>query len=336
MKMGAKLHLIFNMKLKRLFPLLMVGALVSCNQNDFVKEDKVFCFDTVVDFKLYEGNDEDVSEIKTLLNYYDSISDNYKARAGVNNVYTINSSNEDVEVDARLYNLLKTSFDASTNYGANYFNPLCGSLAKKWKEALANKQILDEETIASELNKINTSSLTFKDNNVVQRTGEAEIDLGGIVKGYVLDEIGAYLSFRGISKYLINAGSSSILLGEKNEGDGYFKVGIDSKILANSYLKLKNCVVSTSSIAEQGVKITEEGPTYSHIINPIIGSAINTQDAVIVISSNASKGDALSTSLMMNTVEEIKAIEASQEIKCIVIKNKEVIYCNSSLEVLHR
>ena len=132
-----------------------------------------------------------------------------------------------------------------------------------------------------------------------------------------------------VKQYLINGGSSSLLLGEKNTKDGLFTIGL--KDLNNAYLKLKNCFISTSSISEQGVKIGDI--TYSHIINPNTGSAINENDAVIVISDNGALGDALSTSMMNNTVDEITAIETQYNVQTIVIKNNKVIYKNSGIEV---
>ena len=322
------------MRITKFIPLLVVTSLASCTQNSFVVDDKAICFDTYVEFKLFEGTESDKDNIHELLTYYDKVSDNYKKVSNVNNVSTINETNEEVEIDERLYLMLKAAFKVQEK--ATYFNPLCGSLAKAWKESLANKELLDEEVINEELDKMNSSSLIFKEDNVVQRVGEAEIDLGGFAKGYVLDEIYAYLAFHNISHYLVNAGSSSILLGEKNNNDGYFNVGIDSKILPNSYMKLKNCFVSTSSISEQGVQLEEDGPIYSHIINPETGSAINEQDAVIVVSQSGYLGDALSTSMMLNTLEEIKEIESELDVKCIVINNKQITYINSDLKVLSR
>lgn len=321
------------MRLAKLFPFLLVGSLVSCNQNNFVIESKVFCFDTVIEYKLYEGEESYKAELDDMFNYYDKISDNYQLRSGVANVSSINKTNEDITIDERLYNMLKTSFSTHESHADN-FNPLCGSLAKLWKESLAKGELLSEEVINAELDKINNSSLLFKDNNVVQRVGGAEIDLGGIAKGYVLDQVHDYLVSRNVTHYLVNGGSSSILLGEKNSKDGYYNVGIDSRIIPNSYLKLKNCFVSTSALTVQGVKIGDK--YYSHIVNPVTGSVLNEQDAVIVISSKGYIGDALSTSMMMNTLEEIKEIETKQDAKCIVVKNGAVTYCNSDLEVLHR
>ena len=321
------------MKLAKLFPLLLVGSLVSCNQNNFVIESKVFCFDTVIEYKLYEGDESYKAELDDMFNYYDKISDNYQLRSGVVNVSSINKTNEDITIDERLYNMLKTSFSVHESH-ANNFNPLCGSLAKLWKESLTKGELLTEEVINAELDKINNSSLLFKNNNVVQRVGAAEIDLGGIAKGYVLDQVHDYLANKNVTHYLVNGGSSSILLGEKNSKDGYYNVGIDSRIIPNSYLKLKNCFVSTSALTVQGVKIGDK--YYSHIVNPVTGSVLNEQDAVIVISSKGYIGDALSTSMMMNSLEEIKEIETKQDVKCIVVKNGAVTYCNKDLEVLHR
>ena len=322
------------MRLIKLFPLLLVGSLVSCNQSNFVIESKVFCFDTVIEYKLYEGEESYKTDIDNLFNYYDILADNYRLRDNIINVSAINKTNEEVIVDESLYKMLKASF-STHEFDANNFNPLCGSLVKLWKDSLAKGELLSNEVITSELDKINNSSLLFKDNNVIQRVGDAELDLGGIAKGYVLDKIEEYLKANNLTHYLINAGFSSILLGEKDTSDGYFSVGVDSRILANSYLKLKNCFVSTSSITEQGVKLTKDGPTYSHIINPLDGSAINKHDAVIVISNKGYLGDALSTSMMNNTIDEIKEMETKYNVKCIVVDNKTVTYKNTELEVYH-
>lgn len=321
------------MRLAKLFPLLLVGSLVGCNQSNFVIESKVFCFDTVIEYKLYEGEESYKTDIDNLFNYYDKLTDNYRLRDNVVNVSNINKTNEEVTVDESLYKMLKASF-STHEFDANKFNPLCGSLAKLWKDSLAKGELLSNEVIASELDKINNSSLLFKDNNVIQRLGDAEIDLGGITKGYVLDEVHDYLASKNVTHFLVNGGSSSILLGEKKSDDGYYNVGIDSRIIPNSYLKLKNCFISTSALTVQGVKIGEQ--YYSHIVDPVTGSVVNKQDAVIVVSSKGYIGDALSTSMMLNTLDEIKEIETKQNVKCIVVKDGNVSYCNKDLEVLHR
>ena len=313
-------------KIAYLLPLFAI-ALTSCSTNNKVIESKVFCFDTLVEAKLYDGKKENIQEVEKILNNISDLTDNYELKSN-NGVYAINQTNEEITIDEKLYSLIVDSLYMSYNV-ADYFNPLCGSLSKKWKESLAKKEILSETVINDELEKINNTVITLKENNVIQRTGEAEFDLGGVAKGYALDLVNNYLQENGVGSYLINAGSSSIALGEKQNKDGFFTVGL--KEVKNAYIKAKNCFISTSSIYEQGVTI--DGVTYSHIINPKTGSAINVNDGVIVISSNGAYGDVMSTSLMNNTVEEIKTIEEINDLKTIVIKNNKIIYSHKDIEV---
>ena len=317
------------MNKKLIIPFISLLSLTSCS-NNVELTDRFFCFDTYVEIKMYEGSDEDVKTLKNMFNVYDALADNYQPRE-LTNIYRLNHKNTEEHVGTTLYKLIKTSIDVRSE-GATYFNSLCGSLAKLWKNSLDLSKIPGENEVNAELEKMNNSSINLRDDVYVQRVGEAEIDLGGIVKGYVLDEAKAYLDNLNYNKYIINAGNSSILLGEKNTGDGLFNIRIDD--LDNSYLKLKNCFVSTSSKSVQGVTI--DGVTYSHIINPTNGSAINENDAVIVISDKGYYGDAMSTSLMMNTIEEIKTIESERDIKTIVIRNNEIVYKNENIEVFHR
>lgn len=315
------------MKLKSLLSTLLIIPLISCSQASSL-ESKVFCFDTAIDIRLFEGEKQNLTDIENIFSYYDKISDNYKQR-DVNNVYSINLTNDDVLVDETLYSMLQKSFALKEEI--RYFNPLCGSLAKKWKEYLKTLQILDETTIQNELNKINNSSVLFKDNNLIQRLGEAEIDLGAVAKGFALDEVKKYLDSKSFSKYLINSGYSSILLGQKQSDDGLFSVGLSD--IDNAYLKLSNCFVSTSGVSTQGVKIDDQ--IYSHIVNPYTGCAINNFDTVIVVSSSGYLGDAISTSFMLSSIDEIKQIEQTQNVKAIAIKDKNIVYKNESLEVYY-
>ena len=314
------------MHLKK-FLFIPIIALTSCSSNTIL-ESKVFCFDSRMVSKLFEGNKEDLDTIDSIFNKLDALTDNYRSR-DVKGVYLLNQSSEEIAVDPLLYDVLYKAYEAK-DQGGFYFNPLTGSLSKKWKESLKSKQILDNSTIQSELNKLQNSDILFKNDYVVQRVGDAEIDLGGIAKGYALDKIKEYLDSKNYQKYLIDAGSSSILLGKKDSSDSLFDVGIGG--LENSYLKLKDCFVSSSGTANQGVVI--DGKTYSHIVNPYTGSVLNNYDAIITISDKGYFGDYMATSMMMNSIEEIKVIDTQYNLKTIAIKNGQVVYKNEALEIL--
>lgn len=329
MKTVQKLRSIYKMKHKSFLAFLIIIPLVSCSSNTYpIVRDNLNYFATTNSITLYEGDNENLTAVERIFKTYDKLTDNYLKR-DAQNIYKINATNDEVKVDEELYDLLKLSVELSKELPL--FNPLCGSLVKKWKESLKDLQILDETTIAKELAKINSSSILFKENNVVQRVGEAEIDLGAIAKGYALDDVKAYFISNSFRKYLINAGYSSILLGEKPGEEGYYNVGLSS-LENGSYLKLKKCFFSTSGVSEQGKVINDV--TYSHIVNPITGSAINNYDSVMVVTSQGYLGDVLSTVMMMSSVDEIKGLEKKYDAKAIAIKDKKIVYKNESLEVL--
>ena len=293
-------------------------------------KDSFLCFDTTISYTVYGMNHDETAFINIVCRDLDKLFDSYHAR-DILNVYSINQTNDEVEIgEGSLYDILEKSLQVQS-MGATYFNPLCGSLSNLWKNALDNNQVLSQETINVELTKINSSSLLLKDGTKVQRVGEAEIDLCGIAKGYALDVIKRYLDGQEFTRYIVNAGSSSILLGEKNTKDGLYNIGI--KDIKNAYFKAKNCFVSTSGIREQLTII--DGVKYSHIVNPVTGSVVPKHDTVIVITDSGFYGDALSTSMMMNTVEEIQQIEIDHNVKAIVIDDNQITYKNSEIEVYY-
>ena len=314
------------MKLKFIILPLLIIPLISCNKE--IKRNS-FYFDTYTETRLFEGNEEDLDNIDELFLRIDRLTDNYRSR-GINNVFTINNSSEPVEVDSKLYEVLKASF-CNCLEPLNYFNPLCGSLSKKWKESLENKEVLSQTIIDEELLKIASTSVEFLEDNKVKKTGDAEIDLGAVAKGYALDKVKQYLDSKNYKKYLVDAGASSILLGEKNGGKK-FKIKVSN--LDNTFLMLKNCYLSTSSYYNQKVEI--DGVNYSHIINPKSGSAINENDTVIVVSDKGYLGDILSTAFINESIDSIKELEKHYEVKTIVIKNNEMVYKNESIEVTNK
>ena len=309
------------------FPLLIV-PLVSCSVNKEIRRTS-FYFDTYTESRLYEGKESNLDDIEKIFTKIDKLTDNFNAR-DLNNIYKINNTNENFEIEPELYEVLKLSFSSELD-PLKYFNPSCGSLSKKWKESLKNKQVLDDETINAELLKMQNTQLEFVNETIVKRIGEAEIDLGAVAKGYALDKVKEYLTQNEFTKYLIDAGSSSLLLGEKKGGKN-FKIKITN--LNNSYIHAKNCFISTSSSSRQSVEI--DGKTYSHIINPITGSAINEHDAIIVLSDKGYLGDILSTSFVNESLDSIKELEKHFDVRTIVIDDKKIVYQNENIEVTNK
>ena len=87
---------------------LLIVPLVSCSSNKEIKRNS-FYFDTYTETRLFEGGEEDLNIINQIFFKIDKLTDNFKAR-DLNNVYFINNTNENVEVEPELYEVLKCSF----------------------------------------------------------------------------------------------------------------------------------------------------------------------------------------------------------------------------------
>ena len=329
-------------KLFKTLPLLLVASLSACDIAHKYPTDTIFCFDTVVTVKTTEYSglmySVHVQEATcNILKEIDAVADAYKKR-DVTCIYDLNATNEKIEISARLYNLLKRALEAQTF--APYYNPFIGSLSNKWKEALSKGEVLPESVIREELNKMKDADLILEwdgeDKYYAQRVGDALIDVGAMAKGFALDQCERFLHDKAAPdyEYMIDAGSSSILLG-RNRNNSNFKVKI-KELSKQTYLYLKDSFIAVSGTSEQGVKIGDT--TYSHIINPNDGSAVNNYDAVIVIAPaqgalNGYKTDALSTSLMMSSIEEIKYFDFNSDCSVVVIKDDNIVYSSESLKL---
>lgn len=328
------------MKITKAPLLSLVVILSACQSSPAIKSETHFLFDSFVNVAIKDGTDEDFKNIKDILEKYDAVSDNFKKREVIN-VYSWSQTEEKIyfgsgedKAPIELLNLIRSSFNAVWD-GARNLDPRLGSLINKWKEAEKQGQVLEDSVIQEELQKRSLSSFSFHydDENIeecfIEQSGVSSFDYGATAKGCALDACKRYLDTKEeLTDYLINGGSSSILLGtnSRNKSGDYL---IKIKELESTSFYAQNCFVSTSGTSEQGVTIN--GVRYSHIINPSTGSAVTNYDEVIVISDNGTYGDAFSTSMMYNTIDEIKDLDEKLNLKTIVIKDKEVFYKNKGI-----
>ena len=337
-------------KFIKLLPLVVVASLTACEKYEYVgNKQTLLLFNTQIKFvmrleKEFAGG-KTYSEIINALKNYDELADATRQREHTN-VWSLNQTNDKTEISHDLYYLLKRANEL--NQSVKYFNPLIGSLSNEWKESLQlgeeepNPSVLSSDVIDEELEKLNNTSLNLDSIEgkapytfYAQRAGEGLIDLGAIAKGFALDMCLNYMTHHtGSSEdYLMNAGDSSILLGENLRRNNKTFVVEVSKSNPKVLVELSNSFISTSGVSRQSVEI--DGVIYSHIVNPETGSVVSNYDQVTVIApnevGNGALGDALSTSLMMSTIDEIKEAEAQFGVRVIAIKGGNIVYKSDSV-----
>jgi len=125
-----------------------------------------------------------------------------------------------------------------------------------------------------------------------------QIDLGGIGKGYAVDQMARLLREWGISTALINGGHSSILALDVPPGTKGWPLILSNpadrkQILARLHFQHK-------SLSASGLKKGQ------HIIDPRTAQPVKEKKAAWVSAPDAATADALSTAFMVMSPEEIK------------------------------
>ena len=150
--------------------------------------------------------------------------------------------------------------------------------------------------------------------------GGAWIDLSGIAKGYIVDQMSAVLRKKRITGFLINAGGD-IYCGTKNKGDAW-KIGVREPGTRNvvSTLGVKNAAVATSGDYENVIIEENTGEIISHIIDSSPDkTGRKVPSSVTVIAPACAEADALATGMMAMGREKAMALADTMENVSIIV-----------------
>jgi thiamine biosynthesis lipoprotein len=145
------------------------------------------------------------------------------------------------------------------------------------------------------------------------------IDLGGIAKGYAVDNCIAILKGLGITNAIVTAGGDSRLLGDKRGRP--WNVGIRDPRRSGAVvavLPLADTAISTSGDYERYFE--EDGVRYHHIINPKTGKSATGVRSVTVIAPDGITTEGLTKSVFVKGPKEgMRLIESLKGVDAIII-----------------
>ena len=315
--------------------------LLSCSSSKTYSDETYACSARIV----CQAETKEESELKEILSCFDDIgeiSDSYYSHNGVIGVYDVNNATSPIAISEGLHDLLSFSLRME-KITEGYFSPLCFGLSSLWKSSLDPEEeetvpaLPSESSIEKEVAKIKNTTLVLGNEDGIYTAylqqkdpfiGKALIDLGGIAKGYAAKEAKKKAESLGWKNYYVNAGSSTLVLGEANKNDGYYSLSWD-KDLPDKRMKAKNVCVSTSSISVQGVEIG--GKTYSHIVNPFSGEASPNITGVTLLGEDPALLDAFSTAFMWMGEKKRNSLIEEYHIQAIFYKDGAVLYDNAGL-----
>ena len=311
---------------KHCLPFLSAATLLpafcfSCASSSFVKE-TAYGYGTMWTISTYQEDQKTAEDIAVKIGETSRLCDNLET-GSAEGVKGINEG-KTVKASPFLLDTLKAAVSMQKKT-EGYFNPFMGELTSAWLGALKQGKTLSQEEITPMLEKAKGTSLKFE-GDMVSKVGEGLLDLGGIGKGVMCESAKWTLLEKGVKTYLVDGGKSSLLLGVADRYGSSFSV-----TLPNSNLKFdaKDCAISTSSIDQQTYVV--DGVKYSHIVNPMDGSAKPLYDSITLMGANAGELDALSTAMMGMDIEKIKGFCEEFQCKIAVMKDGKALYETLSL-----
>lgn len=314
-----------------LFSLTGCSALQSYSAKNAVISDTNFYFDTVVKITLCGTKDTAILEecFSEMARYEALLS---RTQEG-SDIWNINHSNgKPVEVSDITIELLELALHYS-ELSDGVFDPTIASVVSLWNFTDNPEKVLPAETALTEaLSHVNYKNIQINDNTVTLLDPEASIDLGGIAKGYIADQLKSFLINKEVTSALINLGGNNLALGTK-PGSQPWKIGIQKPFGESSDLAATLSVDGKSVVTSGNYEryFEKNGLIYHHILDTRTGFPVqNGLSGVTILSESSAVGDALSTTCFALGLDKgMDLIESLEDAEAMFITEDGSIYRSS-------
>jgi thiamine biosynthesis lipoprotein len=158
-----------------------------------------------------------------------------------------------------------------------------------------------------------------------------QIDLGGIAKGYAVDNCVALLKSRGVKEALVMAGGDSRVLGDKRGRP--WMIGIRDprrKDAVVAMIPLVDAAISTSGDYERYFET--DGVRYHHILDPSTGLSATGVRSVTIVGPDATTTEGISKSVfIMGPERGIRFVESLAGIDAVIIDGDGAMHYTAGL-----
>ena len=304
----------------------------ACSKNPEPVSKTGYYFDTIVTITLYCQNaDAYIDDCFDMAEKYENL---FSATKEGTDIYNLNHNNgEALTLDSETIDLITAGIQyAKDSNGA--FDLSVGELSSLWQAGIKTKEFPEKDAIEKALHTISWDNIKV-DGNTVRLENDAQIDLGGIAKGYIADKMKEYLLSQGVTSGLINLGGNVLAVGPKNSDSPSYNIAIqkpfsdDGEPIAS--VKITNQSVVTSGTYQRYFE--KDGTIYHHILDLSTGYPCeNGLDSVTIICNKSIDGDALSTTVfLMGLKDGMNYVENLSDTEAIFITDSGKIYTTSGM-----
>lgn len=295
-------------------------------------------FDTVVQIEVWGADQDMIEHCRKMCETYEQM---LSATIETSEISKINNADgEPVSVSDDTAELIEKGIEYGEISGG-LFDITIAPASGLWNFTdNEDKTLPDPDELAEAVSHIDYRCVHVDGNTVVLTDPEAQIDLGGIAKGYIADRLKEYLEGEGIEHALIDLGGNMLALGGRYDGTD-FRIGLQKPFAetgtAMAALSINDQSVVTSGDYERYFE--KDGVIYHHILDPATGYPVqNDLDQVTIISDRSVDGDALSTTCFAMGLEDgLELIRSLDGVEAIFVTKDGEIHTSSNeieLEVL--
>ena len=286
---------------KRMLTAVLTAALTlsltACGggeQQEMGETRTVYTMDTVMNLTAYGENasaaldaaEETLRTLDAKLDRHDETS-------------TVSALNRDGTVeDAELAQLT----DIAQTIGAlsgGAFDPTVAPVMDAWDFTGDAPRVPSDEELSALLAHVGLEKLSV-DGNTIALSDGAQLDLGGIAKGYAAGRVRTILREAGVTSAIISLGGNVAAVGKKPDGSAW-TVGLQDPDRPEAYfgtVSIEDACVVTSGAYQRYFE--ENGVCYHHILDPHTGCpAESGVKSVSVVAQDDTLADALSTALFV-------------------------------------
>ena len=280
-----------------LLPALLLALLLS---GCAARQAKTECYamDTVMDITVYGKNAEQAAKdceqelyrLEALLSCREPEAELAQVNAG------------QAEPSAETAALVRHALELSRETGGAY-DPALGALMEAWGFSTGECRVPDVSEREAALRRCGAELIELTEDSFTLRGG-AQLDLGGIGKGYAAARLRALLTQEGIESAILSLGGNVCAVGAKPDGSDW-QIGLqDPENTAEIFgmVAVRDAGVVTSGGYQRWFE--QDGVRYHHILDPETGCpAESGLLSVSVVSADDTLADALSTALYVMGAE---------------------------------
>lgn len=248
---------------------------------------------------------------------------------------------EDGALEVDLSEPLAELVAAGIEYGAvskGEFDITIAPVSRLWNFTADHPKLPEQSDIARALPYVDYHTVIVQKQCIRFRQPGTELDLGGIAKGYIADQLKKYLVSEGVDSALINLGGNILCIGGKPDGSD-FRIGIQHPF-ADRNETIATVAIQGQSVVSSGIYeryFTDQDQMYHHILDPETGyPKENDLMAVTIVSDQSVDGDGFSTSCFgLGLDEGMQLINRTKGITAVFItKDEKLHYADGFRELM--